>query len=56
MTAKIPVLAYTEKVPVLREEYATLNYYELVRFILVSLWKEIKGQIGYVGRTDAGGT
>ena len=46
MTARIPVLAYTEKVPVLREEYATLNYYELVHFIPVSLWKEIKGQIG----------
>ena len=46
MTAEIPVLAYTEKVPVLREEYATLNYYELVHFIPVSLWKEIKGQIG----------
>lgn len=48
MTAEIPVLAYTEKVPVLREEYATLNYYELVHFIPVSLWKEIKGQIGGV--------
>ncbi len=48
MTAGIPVLAYTEKVPVLREEYATLNYYELVHFIPVSLWKEIKGQIGGV--------
>lgn len=46
MTAGIPVLAYTEKVPVLREEYAKLNYYELVHFIPVSLWKEIKGQIG----------
>lgn len=47
-TAEIPVLAYTEKGPVLREEYATLNYYELVHFIPVSLWKEIKGQIGGV--------
>ena len=47
-TAEIPVLAYTEKVPVLREEYATLDYYELVHFIPVSLWKEIKGQIGGV--------
>lgn len=46
VTAAIPVLAYTEKVPVLREEYAKLNYYELVHFIPVSLWKEIKGQIG----------
>ena len=46
MTAEIPVLSYTEKVPVLREEYATLDYYELVHFIPVSLWKEIKEQIG----------
>ncbi len=46
MTAEIPVLSYTEKVPVLREEYATLDYYELVHFVPVSLWKEIKGQLG----------
>lgn len=46
MTAMIPVLAYTEKVPVLREEYATLNYYELVHFVPAALWKELKGQIG----------
>ena len=46
MTAEIPVLSYTEKTPVLREEYAKLDYYELVHFIPVSLWKEIKGQIG----------
>lgn len=46
ITAKIPVLSYTEEVPVLREEYATQDYYALVHFIPVSLWKEIKGQIG----------
>ena len=46
MTAEVPVLAYTQEVPVLREEYAKLDYYELVHFIPVSLWKEIKGQIG----------
>lgn len=46
MTAKLSVLAYTSEVPALREEYATLDYYELVHFIPVSLWKEIKGQIG----------
>jgi putative ABC transport system permease protein len=46
LTAEIPVLSYTEKVPVLKEEYATLDYYELVHFIPVSLWKEIKEQIG----------
>ena len=31
--------------PPLREEYAKLDYYELVHFIPLSLWKEIKGQI-----------
>ena len=46
MTAEIPVLAYTDEVPVLREEYATLDYYELVHFIPASLWRGIKGQIG----------
>ena len=46
MTAEIPVLAYTQEVPALREEYAKLDYYELVHFMPVSLWKEIKGQIG----------
>lgn len=46
MTAEIPVLSYTDQVPALREEYATLDYYELVHFISASLWKEIKGQIG----------
>lgn len=44
--AEIPVIAYTKEVPVLREEYATLDYYELVHFLPVSLWKDIKGQIG----------
>lgn len=46
MTAEIPVISYTEEVPILREEYARLDYYELVHFVPVSLWKEIKGQIG----------
>lgn len=46
MAAEIPVLAYTEDVPVLREEYATIDYYELVHFIPVSLWKEIKERTG----------
>lgn len=45
ITTEISVLSYTEKVPVLREEYATLDYYELVHFIPVSLWKKIKMQI-----------
>ena len=43
--AEIPVIAYTSTTPVLREEYGTLDFYELVHFIPVSLWKEIKGQI-----------
>ena len=46
MTAEIPVLAYTKEVPNLREEYGTLDLYELVHFIPVSVWKEIKAQIG----------
>ena len=45
-TAAVPVLAYTQEVPALREEYATFDYYELVHFVPASLWKEIKGQIG----------
>lgn len=43
--AEIPVLSYTDQVPVLREEYAKSNYYELVHFVPVSLWKEIKGKV-----------
>lgn len=46
MTAEVPVLSYAQEVPALREEYAKLDYYELVHFIPASLWKEIKGQIG----------
>ena len=45
-SAGIPVLARTEKVPALREEYAGMDPYELVHFLPVSLWKEIKGKIG----------
>lgn len=45
-TAEIPVIAYTQEIPVLREEYGTLDFYELVHFLPVSLWKEIKGEIG----------
>lgn len=46
IAAEIPVLAYTEEVPALREDYATLDYYELVHFIPVSLWSGIKEEIG----------
>lgn len=40
---ELPVLAYTQELPALREEYAD---YALVNFIPLSLWKEISGQIG----------
>lgn len=43
---EIPVTAYTGQPPVLREEYGTLDCYELVHFIPSSLWSEIKEQIG----------
>lgn len=46
VSAGVPVLAFTEEVPPLREEYATLDHYELVHFLPVSLWEEIKGRIG----------
>lgn len=45
IAVKLPVLAYTQEVPLLREEYATLDYYELVHFMPLSLWEEIKGRI-----------
>lgn len=40
---EIPVLGYTEKEPVLREEY---DDYTLVHVIPLSLWKSIAGEIG----------
>lgn len=43
---EIPVIAYTREVPLLREEYATVDYYEMVHFLPVSVWNQIKGQIG----------
>ena len=46
VTVEIDVLSYTEEVPVLREEYASTDYYELVYFLPVSLWKKMKEQIG----------
>lgn len=45
LTAELPVLAYAQEVPNLREEYGTLDFYELVHFLPASLWKEIKEQI-----------
>lgn len=40
---EIPVLAYTQEVPVLREEY---DNYSLVQFIPLSVWNQISTQIG----------
>lgn len=40
---EIPVLSYTQTVPVLREEYQD---YALVHFMPVTLWEKIEGQIG----------
>ncbi len=42
---EIPVLAYTQDAPALREEYED---YALVTFLPLSLWEEIKGRIGGV--------
>ena len=47
--AQLPVLAYTEEVPVLREEYGTEDPYELVHFLPVSLWTAVKEKIGENG-------
>ena len=44
--AEIPVIAYTEEVPVLREGYATIDKYELVHFVPASLWRKMKERIG----------
>lgn len=42
-TADLPVVAYTQKAPLLREEYEN---YALVQFIPLSVWKEISGDLG----------
>lgn len=42
---ELPVLAYAQEIPLLREEYATLDYYELVHFMPLSLWEDNKGRI-----------
>lgn len=44
-TVELPVLAYTQETPVLREEYKN---YSLVQIVSMSLWNEIAGQIGNV--------
>ena len=45
VTTEVRVLAYTDQVPALREEYATLDYYELVHFVPASLWAGIGEQV-----------
>ena len=42
----LPVTAYTQTPPILREEYGTLDFHELVHFVPQSVWKGIEGQIG----------
>lgn len=42
-SVEIPVLSYTQTVPVLREEY---QEYALVHFMPLALWEEKAGQIG----------
>lgn len=42
-SAQVEVLAYTQEVPVLREEY---DNYALVQFISLSMWENIAGTIG----------
>ena len=40
----VPVLAYAQEEPALREEYASLDPYELVHFLPASLWEKLAGQ------------
>lgn len=40
----LPVTAYTQTPPVLREEYGTLDFHELVHFVPLSVWKEMERQ------------
>ena len=42
-TVEIPILTYTQKTPVLREEY---DNYALVQFIPFSVWNQISEEIG----------
>lgn len=41
--AEIPILSYTQTVPILREEYKN---YGLVHFISMTMWEEVSGLIG----------
>ena len=46
MNAEIPVIFYTQQLPVLKEAFGELDYYVLVHVLPLSVWKEIKGQVG----------
>lgn len=46
ISAEVPVLFYTEELPLLREAFGELDYYELVHVLPGSLWRKIKEQIG----------
>lgn len=45
-TAELPVLSYTDIVPVLREEYGRADLCELVHFMPASLWAQLGGRPG----------
>ena len=44
-SAGIRVLGYAQELPALREEYQTLDYYEMIHVLPVSLWEEIGREI-----------
>lgn len=44
--AEIPVLSYTQQLPVLKEAYGEIDYYELVHVVSVSVWNKIKDRVG----------
>ena len=46
IATEIPVLSYTQQLPVLKETYGEIDYYELVHVIPVSVWTRIKDRIG----------
>lgn len=46
VAVEVPVLGYARELPVMREEYQTLDYYEMIHVLPVSLWTEIREQIG----------
>ena len=44
--AEVPVIFYAQQLPVLKEAYGEVDYYELVHVLPVSVWTKIKGRIG----------